>query len=193
MGNTWFVYGLHAGPADRPFYLGASSDPRRRLREHLYNARHCRAYQPNLSARIRGLLETGTIVRVTVIEAHATKADAHRREEFLTRRFVSAGVELVNEMTGTKPSPGMIARFTAGQIAYKRIPAVRARLRATQHALGLRQDNTSGHKGVSWHKANRKWTAYISARGRIIFLGSFGTLMDAVAARKAGERKHWAT
>jgi predicted GIY-YIG superfamily endonuclease len=191
MERSCFVYGLHAGTAVRPFYLGASSDPRRRLREHLYNARHGRAYQPNLSARIRDLLAAGNTIRVVVIEGHATKASAHRREELLTRRLMSAGADLVNEMTGTKPSAAMITKFTAGQIATKRVPDVRRRLRAIQHAAGLRGDNSSGHKGVSWYKARAKWGAKIYSGGRPIFLGLFARLEDAIAARKAGERQHW--
>jgi hypothetical protein len=36
-----------------------------------------------------------------------------------------------------------------------------------------RRTNTSGLKGVSWHKAARKWTAATSNDGRPIYLGVF--------------------
>lgn len=42
--------------------------------------------------------------------------------------------------------------------------------------------NTSGHKGVSWHKLAKKWQATIRADGRRIHLGYFVNINEAVAA-----------
>lgn len=39
----------------------------------------------------------------------------------------------------------------------------------------LSKDNTSGTKGVSWHKRDMRWCAQISVENRIIHLGSFET------------------
>lgn len=47
--------------------------------------------------------------------------------------------------------------------------------------LKKQSGNTSGHTGVSWHKAHRKWRAYIGFR----HLGMFDELSDAVASRVA--------
>ena len=41
-------------------------------------------------------------------------------------------------------------------------------------------NNTSGHKGVSWHKQSSKWRAQISHNGKRIHLGSFETVEDAI-------------
>lgn len=58
--------------------------------------------------------------------------------------------------------------------------------------LDARQDDpavppASNHAGVSWNKASRKWNAYISADGKLKYLGSFDDLNDAIAARKKAE------
>jgi hypothetical protein len=38
---------------------------------------------------------------------------------------------------------------------------------------GAPSNNTSGYKGVSWNKRDRKWQARISAGGKNLYLGSF--------------------
>lgn len=45
----------------------------------------------------------------------------------------------------------------------------------TQNAVnaGLRHDNQSGFKGVSWHKHRRRWQAQINERGKRKSLGYF--------------------
>lgn len=52
----------------------------------------------------------------------------------------------------------------------------------------IRSINTSGFKGVHWHKVNRKWQTYLRVGGRQLYLGSFDELQDAVAARADAER-----
>ena len=53
-----------------------------------------------------------------------------------------------------------------------------------------RADNSSGAKGVYWHKKNLKWTARISIDSKKIHLGCFLSFDDAVAARRAAEEEH---
>ena len=55
-----------------------------------------------------------------------------------------------------------------------------------------RSDNTSGHPGVYWHKRDSKWQAGIMHNQKIIHLGLFATLEEAVSARKAAEKLYWA-
>lgn len=47
--------------------------------------------------------------------------------------------------------------------------------------------NTSGHKGVSYHKLTNKWRACISFNGEYISLGLYKDINDAIAARKKAE------
>lgn len=47
---------------------------------------------------------------------------------------------------------------------------------------GLRRNNSSGIKGVSWDAARKKWAARISANGKVRALGRFETKEDAARA-----------
>lgn len=58
-----------------------------------------------------------------------------------------------------------------------------------QENVGLRSDNTSGHRGVYWDR--NKWRARIKHNGKLLHLGSFDELKDAIAARKHAERKYF--
>jgi hypothetical protein len=55
---------------------------------------------------------------------------------------------------------------------------------------GRASDNTSGCTGVSWDRSRGKWVAYIKARGKVINLGRFIKIEDAIAARKAAEKQY---
>jgi hypothetical protein len=56
---------------------------------------------------------------------------------------------------------------------------------ATRHQNGCNQkkhsNNTSGFKGVCWHKVIKKWQAYITVEGQRVGLGYFGTKEEAYA------------
>ena len=54
----------------------------------------------------------------------------------------------------------------------------------------IRRNNTSGVVGVTWNKGKRKWTAQLGVLNRIIYLGSFTSKSEAIAARLAGEQIH---
>ncbi len=47
----------------------------------------------------------------------------------------------------------------------------------------LSNKNTSGTKGVSWHKGQNRWTAQITVNGKRIHLGSFLNKDDAINIR----------
>ena len=48
--------------------------------------------------------------------------------------------------------------------------------------VGLIASNTSGFKGVSWHKSSNKWRATIRSEGKQIQIGKFPTLEGAYEA-----------
>jgi hypothetical protein len=68
-------------------------------------------------------------------------------------------------------------------------------LRSATHAENMRNSrrprhNTSGFKGVSWHKRSQAWRAYIKKDRRAIHLGTFATPEAAHAAYVAAAQEH---
>jgi len=60
-----------------------------------------------------------------------------------------------------------------------------------QRNTRIRNDNTSGSKGVSWDSARSKWRAYLKVEGREHHLGRFDRKEDAEACvQSARERLH---
>jgi len=53
---------------------------------------------------------------------------------------------------------------------------------------GNPKDNTSGVKGVCWHKQSQKWMASIVVNRKYKYLGIFKSFDEAVCARLAGEQ-----
>ncbi len=72
----------------------------------------------------------------------------------------------------------------------------RANLRLATYSQNLRNQkrarhNTSGYKGVGWHKASGKWRAYIQFNGKHISLGYFDTPESAYEAYKKGALEYF--
>lgn len=51
--------------------------------------------------------------------------------------------------------------------------------------------NTSGYKGVCWHKQSKCWRAYITVGQKQKSLGLFDDILDAVKARQEAEEQLW--
>jgi hypothetical protein len=67
-------------------------------------------------------------------------------------------------------------------------------LREVSHQCNIRNtgnpiNNTSGVKGVSWHKPANKWMAYIVVNGKLKHLGYYKNFDDAAKARYKAEKK----
>ena len=65
------------------------------------------------------------------------------------------------------------------------------RANATENACnsGLRKNNTSGVKGVSWCKKHGKWRTRINFKGKEKHIGFFKNIEDAAKARKSAALK----
>jgi hypothetical protein len=50
---------------------------------------------------------------------------------------------------------------------------------------GPQRNNTSGHKGVSWHRRERKWVAQMKVNGRKVNLGQYADFERACEAYRA--------
>ncbi len=53
------------------------------------------------------------------------------------------------------------------------------------------KQNTSGVKGVYWHKNKQKWQANIQVDNKLLYLGIFPSKQDAIKARKDAEKKYF--
>lgn len=56
---------------------------------------------------------------------------------------------------------------------------------------GLRSDNTSGHKGVTWYKSRHLWMAQLNINRRHICLGYFADKDAAIAAYAEAARRYF--
>jgi hypothetical protein len=71
----------------------------------------------------------------------------------------------------------------------------RSNLRLATHAQNQRngkrpKTNTSGYKGVNWHKLSQKWRACISINNKQKHLGLFNSLSEAIIAYDKAAKKH---
>lgn len=53
------------------------------------------------------------------------------------------------------------------------------------------KQNTSGIKGVYWHKNKEKWQANIQVDNKLLYLGIFDSKQEAIKARKDAEKKYF--
>lgn len=60
---------------------------------------------------------------------------------------------------------------------------------AMNHIKG--SNNTSGVTGVVWVKSRNKWKSQIKVNGKLIFLGEYDKIEDAIKARKEAEEKYF--
>lgn len=58
------------------------------------------------------------------------------------------------------------------------------------HNAGLRSDNKSGYRGISWRKDNKTWATRIDFDNTSRHLGCFKSIQDAVSARREAEDKY---
>ena len=59
--------------------------------------------------------------------------------------------------------------------------------RANKINANTYKNNTSGIKGVYWHKRDKIWHVYISAYKKLVFIGYYKKIENAIKARKRAE------
>lgn len=83
--------------------------------------------------------------------------------------------------------------FDTDHINGNRLDNRRSNLRTASRSQNLinkgkQSNNTSGYKGVSWHKVVGAWGVNIGLNGKCVHAGYFDSIEDAVRARKKLER-----
>lgn len=93
-------------------------------------------------------------------------------------------------VTGEEPGP--VVDHEDGDSKNNRFANLRdADFNKNAHNMRMHDRNTSGFKGVSWHKWSGRFRATISYKGKTFHLGYFASELDADGAvRTARERLH---
>ena len=53
------------------------------------------------------------------------------------------------------------------------------------------KNNTSGYKGITWVKSRKKWLAHIKVNYKLVNLGRFERIEDAILSRRNAEVRLW--
>lgn len=132
-----------------------------------------------LSAAHKGkIVSLETRAKLSVINKGKTLSDEHRA------KLSIACVGRVNTPDSkVKVSASLLKRFED--------PVERERLSAAARMSAPRSSNSSGFKGVSFHKASNKWRATIFEGGRHNHLNTFQTAQEAALAYDAAAIAAW--
>ena len=107
------------------------------------------------------------------------------RHTFYARRNGRAGESPIVAMHVAILAPGdgfQVDHINGNGLDNRRVNLREATHSQNQWNRGPSCRNTSGFKGVGWHKARREWRARIKVEGRDIHLGWFGSALDAARA-----------
>ena len=152
-----------------------------RLRELLH-------YDPLTGIFLR-LVSANSRVKVGDIAGSLHKATGYRRIQIDGRDYMAHRLAWFY-VTGEWPTAD-IDHWNLNRTD-NRFCNLREATNSENHAnMRARADNTSGFKGVYFHKPNRKWVTQITVIGKRIYLGSFDTKGSAHAAYAAAAKQHF--
>lgn len=98
---------------------------------------------------------------------------------------------VVWEMFNGVIAPGEVIRHANKDRTDNRIEnLIKMRRGSIAHGTKIRTDNSSGVKGIGFHKRSGKWVARIYVDGAPIYLGSYDKLENAAKARRQAEIKY---
>ena len=99
----------------------------------------------------------------------------------------------VAKLIGRTRSPEQKARMASSQVGKKLTPEHRAKLSLVHSARKREQYSKieSGHVGIYRRKGGKKWTTNIRVNKKLIHLGEFDRIEDAIAARISAEKQYF--
>ena len=150
-------------------------------------ARQVFHYDPE-TGRIRKFLKCGA---ASTRQPDNQKRNGYRYVEFKKQRFAAHRLAWLLHY-GEWPE-GILDHINRDRCD-NRITNLRvATVSENAHNANLRKDNTSGHRGVGWHKKQNAWQVRIRVNGKHVWLGVFEDINDAIAARDEAEKIHHPT
>lgn len=123
-------------------------------------------------------------------------AHRNRLAWYVMRRLGRRTSEYLHRVVWARAHPGEPMPRELDHIDGDGLNCRRSNLRAASGAENarnrrLRKDNTSGFKGVSWHRPRAKWVAYIQVAGKNRYLGLFSDRETAARAYDVAAREHY--
>ena len=94
---------------------------------------------------------------------------------------------------GNSLEPNQQIDHIDGNSLNNRIENLRAASRKQngENRKGANKNNINGVKGVCCHEPSKKWCAYIRHNGKLMHLGLYESIDNAIAARIEGEKKYF--
>lgn len=120
-----------------------------------------------------------------------SKYSWHYDRGYAARTIPGVGIEYMHRMVNKTPKG-----LQTDHINHNKLDNRQENLRTcdtSQNHLNnpTRTDNTSGHKGVVWHKRNQKWQAQLGINGKCKYLGQYEQLEDAIRAYAQAAKRHY--
>lgn len=176
-----YIYVLHdQTEVSQRIYVGWTPYPRRRLTQHLSDAKHGRRGNRILHDWLRSLRERSVRPVLAVIETIAPCGDWEEAERFWIAYFVSIGAKMAN---GTKGGDGSVGHVHPESAKATKSTKARARPAGPESATGFKGVKT-GRDGAVFH-------ARIWWRGESRHIGSYASAALAGAAYDEVARRIW--
>lgn len=138
---------------------------------------------PDLKGKVFG--------KITVLERAETKRKRGSRTVVQWKCRCECGAVVLrttDQLTGEKERMcAECARAASVEKAFQAAQFVQGTQVTKIRKMNITNANTSGCRGVYWHKKQGKWVARLTFQGKTLNLGSFYNFEDAVKARQRAE------
>ncbi len=118
------------------------------------------------------------------------RAQMHRKKFYAVRSFIANGKYVIVQMHTQITGGSQTDHINLNGLDNTRINLRLCTNAQNQWNKPLSAANTSGYKGVSWHKKRRRWGAQIGANSKQYWLGSFSCPIKAARAYDEAAKKH---
>lgn len=115
----------------------------------------------------------------------------HYDRGYAARTIHDKGIEYMHRMINKTPK-GLSTDHVNGDRLDNRKNNLRSCTQTLNNANSkLRRSNTSGYKGVVWHKKDTKWQAQLTKHNKLHYLGQFTDKIEAAKAYNRAAIQHF--